>query len=66
MKNPTFPNNTNEEISKLFYQTFGRMKEQSPNFYKDISSFSLVSRIEKLSDKASLFYYIGIDYVGEI
>ena len=53
MINPTFPNNTNEEISNLFYITFGRMKAQSPNFYKDIPSFSL-------SD------YLEIDHVGEI
>ena len=51
MLNPTFPNNTNEEISKLFYNTFGRMKAHPTNFYKDNASFSL-------------FDYLGIDEVG--
>jgi len=62
--NPTFPNNTNEEISNLFYITFGRMKPHPFNFYKDSVSFSLVSRIEKLSDKVALFDYLEIDDVG--
>ena len=50
--NPTFPNNTNEEISTLFLQTLARMnyKYTSPSFDNDYSSFSL-------------FDYLGIDEV---
>ena len=49
MNNPTFPNNTNEEISILFYNTFGRTKNHPLKFYD--ASFSL-------------FDFLGIDEVN--